>query len=419
MMKTLTRAALLLIFTGLMTEAQAYPYDGYYLTGIRRLVRLQLIMMGSLKDAKPVPGAQRSIRDIQLNLLDARGDSLKHFPKTDPVLQKSINALFPNLDESYSCCILDISKGKPIRYAHRNEKRGYMPGSVAKLAVLAGLMNELNKLYPDSFALRQEVMRKRLVVAGKWANYDEHTVPFYVPETNKFYKKVVQETDTFSLYEWADHMISVSNNAAASIVWKEALLMRFFGEEYPPSPAQEADFFRMTPKAELTRLSVEIVAEPLRAVGITQDEFRLGSMFTRDAKAIVPGAGGTTASPYGLMKFLVAMERGVLVDQPSSLEMKRLLYATDRRIRYAASTALTDAAVYFKSGSLYKCTQEEGFECKKYHGNVTNYMNSVAIIEHPDGKTYLVTLMSNVLRKNSANDHFALAAQIDKILRKP
>ena len=45
-------------------------------------------------------------------------------------------------------------------------------------------------------------------------------------------------------------------------------------------------------------------------------------------------------------------------------------------------------------------------------------MNSVAIIEHPDGKTYMVTLMSNVLRKNSANDHFYLATQIDKIMRK-
>ena len=95
--------------------------------------------------------------------------------------------------------------------------------------------------------------------------------------------------------------------------------------------------------------------------------------------------GGSIGSPLALMKYLVALERGKIVDHDSSLEIKRLLYMTDRRIRYASSPRLTNAAVYFKSGSLYKCKTEEGFECKKYAGNVENYMNSVAIIEHPDG----------------------------------
>jgi hypothetical protein len=117
------------------------------------------------------------------------------------------------------------------------------------------------------------------------------------------------------------------------------------------------------------------------------------------------------------MKFLVMLERGLCVDEESSLEMKRLFYMTDRRIRYAASSAFRDAAVYFKSGSLYKCRPEEGYTCEKYKGNVDNFMNSVAIIEHPDGTTYLVALMSNVRKKNSASDHMALAAAIDKKVR--
>ncbi len=399
--------------------AMAYPYDGYYLTGIRRLVRLQLIMIGAISDKKPVQGAQLSVKDIRLNLLNSRGDSLAEFPDPDPALQRAIGSLFPNMDESYSLCVLDITPGKPVRYAHRQEKRGFMPGSVAKLAVLAGLFNELAILYPDSFELRQQVLRTRMVRAGKWGNYDEHTVPFYYPETRTYFKRVVQESDTFSLYEWTDHMISASNNAAASIVWKEVLLMRAFGKDYPPDSETEAAFFRETPKAVLKDMAMEAVNGPLRAIGITREEFTLGSFFTRDAKQMVPGEGGTTASPYGLMKYLIAMERGLIVDTQSSLEMKRIMYATDRRIRYAASPALADAAVYFKSGSLYKCKPEEGFECKKYHGNVNNYMNSVAIVEHPDGTTYMVTLMSNVLRKNSANDHFALATSIDKIIRRP
>ncbi len=51
-------------------------------------------------------------------------------------------------------------------------------------------------------------------------------------------------------------------------------------------------------------------------------------------------------------------------------------------------------------------------------GNVSNYMNSVIIVEQTDGSIYYVALMSNVLKKNSAVDHNALASKIDRIVRK-
>ena len=51
------------------------------------------------------------------------------------------------------------------------------------------------------------------------------------------------------------------------------------------------------------------------------------------------------------------------MDEFSSREIKRLLYVTERRIRYAASPALASSAVYFKSGSLYECAKEAGFTC--------------------------------------------------------
>jgi len=417
-MKTLKIIIITLLVFAFQSESMAYPYDGYKTTGIRRLLRLQLIMEGVLPDKKPVAGAQKKLSEIHLNLMNSKGDSLITFPKADPDLQKSINALFPNLDESYSLCLMDITPGRAIRYANRQEKRSFMPGSVAKLAVAAGLFNELQKLYPDSFEKRQALLKKRMVRAGKWGNYDEHTVPFFNPKTNKLTKKVVTENDTCSLYEWVDHMISVSNNAAASIVWKEAILMHAMGAQYPPTAEQEAAFFKNTSKAELKEIAMHVVNDPLRDIGITKEEFKLGSMFTKEAKAMVPGEGGTSASPLGLMKYLVAMERGQIVDPASSLEIKRLMYATDKRIRYAAATSLINAAVYFKSGSLYKCKEEEGFVCGKYMGNVDNYMNSVVIVEQSDGTIYMVTLMSNVLRKNSANDHFALATRIDKIMTK-
>jgi hypothetical protein len=113
------------------------------------------------------------------------------------------------------------------------------------------------------------------------------------------------------------------------------------------------------------------------------------------------------------------MEQGRLVDPWSSLEIKRLLYVTERRIRYAQTWALRESAVYFKSGSLYSCEPEPGFVCRKYHGNKRNYMNSVAIVESPagqDGLYYMTTVLSNVLRKNSAQDHADLARAIQQQL---
>jgi hypothetical protein len=395
-----------------------YPIDGYDYTKINRLYRLELIMSGEIKDTKPVSGAQKSIKDIKLNLLNSKGDSLVVLPEPDREFQKSINNLFPKLDENYSITVLDITPGRKIRFASRKEKSQYQPGSVGKIAVAAGFFTELSKIYPNSFAKRNELLKTKFVRAGKWAMYDEHTVPIFNVETRKFVKRTVVESDVFSLYEWLDNMLSVSNNGAASVCWREAILMRVYGAAYPNLSEEEANnYFATTPKAELSTIAISVVNQPLRDLDISENEWRLGTFFTKGAGSYIPGKGGSTGTTVGLMKFLTAMERGKVVDKESSLEIKRLLYMTDRRIRYASAPALTTAAVYFKSGSLYKCKPEEDYTCAKYKGNVDNYMNSVAIVEHNDGTTYLVVLMSNVLKKNSASDHAALAASIDRICK--
>jgi len=214
-------------------------------------------------------------------------------------------------------------------------------------------------------------------------------------------------------------MLSVSNNGAASIVWREAMLMAAFGKDYPNLTQEQADsYFATTPRKELTDLGNSVVNLPLRRLGITTDEWRLGSFFTKGANTYVGDKGGSIGSPIGIMKFLIKLEQGNVVDEKSSLEMKRLMYMTDRRIRYAQSPALKEAAVYFKSGSLYQCNKTSGEPCGKYMGNISNFMNSVAIIEHPNNCTYMVVLMTNVLRKNSATDHMTLATNIDKIVKK-
>ena len=84
-----------------------------------------------------------------------------------------------------------------------------------------------------------------------------------------------------------------------------------------------------------------------------------------------------------------------------------------------AAAALANAAVYFKSGSLYECAPEAGFTCKPYAGNAKNFMNSVAIVEHPAGARrlyYMVTIVSNVLRRNSASVHMELATRLQKLV---
>jgi hypothetical protein len=195
--------------------------------------------------------------------------------------------------------------------------------------------------------------------------------------------------------------------------------MAAFGKDYPSLTQEGADaYFKNTPKKDLTNLGNDVVNLPLRKLGITFEEWRLGTFFTRGANNFIGSKDGSIGSPIGLMKFLVQLEQGKVVDEKSSLEMKRLMYMTDRRIRYAQAPALKDAAVYFKSGSLYKCDRSKGEACGKYMGNVQNFMNSVAIVEHPNGKKYMVALMTNVLRKNSASDHMYLAGSIDKLINK-
>jgi hypothetical protein len=409
-------ALILLLILGLPLIGFSYPINGYLYSGIRRLLKLERIILGDIEAKLPPNGAFLLMDSIKLNLLEQDRPMIT-YPAVDDGFQKALDALFPNPRLNYSLAVMEMTPGKPIRYAERYAERGFQPGSVGKLAVLAGLFCELENIYPNSYEDRLMLLKERVVRAGPWAIYDEHTVPFYEVETGKHYKRQVQESDQFSLFEWADHMVSVSNNGAASVLWREVILMRVFQSQYPCLNQMDADqYFKNTPRKELMDLATDVVSCPLVALGIEPDEWRLGQLFTRGATNIIPGQGGSIGSPRGLMKFLVAVESGRVTDKRSSLEIKRLMYMTDRRIRYGASNALDEAALYFKSGSLYSCDRSKPGPCGKYAGNRFNFMNSVAIVEQPQGAKYIVVLMTNVLSKNSNWDHRRLAGQINEIM---
>jgi hypothetical protein len=408
-----TFAVIVLLFIP-WNYGEAYPViGGVEKTNIRRLMRLQ--RMDSAKFVRTLPyGARHSLPYVKLNLMGRAIDS--NLIPSDPELEAALEKLIPNRGRAYSLAIMDITPGREPRYVERNASLNYQPGSVGKLAVVTALMCELENVFVDSVQKRWNLLQTKLIRGGPFAVYDHHTIPEYDPETERYSRPKVNQQHTFTIYEWIDHMLSVSNNGAASVVWREAILMRVFGTRYPDLTEKEAfAFFEDTPRGELRDLSKDVLAEPLRNIGIGPDEFRVGTMFTRGASAIVPPQGGSSATPRGLMKWMTALESGNLIDLPSSLEIKRLMYLTDRRIRYAHAPVLDSAAVYFKSGSLYGC--KAGTNCGKYKGNRMNYMNSICIVEQPDGTRYLVALMTNVLGRNSAYDHQLLATRIDRMVR--
>ncbi|MDC6351491.1 hypothetical protein PP178_07985 [Zeaxanthinibacter sp. PT1] len=392
-----------------------YPIDGYERSGITRLLQIQKFQEDSVPYTRIPKGAYLKMDKIRLNLLSRQGDSMEELLTEDRGFAEKINKLFPG--KGYSATVMDITKPDSLRYSAYRENIGYQPGSVGKLAVLIALFDQLAKLCPEDFEQRIALLKNRKVKSGIWGTGDHHTVPIYNPETEKLSRRTVRAEDEFTLFEWADHMVSVSNNGAASVVYREALLMAALGEDYLTLTPEESErFFKETPRDSLTNLSHAIVNDPLREMGITEDEWRLGGFFTNGPDRYVSRKGGSIGTPVGLMKFMLKMEQGEAIDAPSSLEMKRLMYLTDRRIRYAHSPRLNDAAVYFKSGSFYKCDRQKNPDCGDYAGNVFNYMNSVILVEHPDGTRYIVCLMTNVLNKNSAGEHMYLATAIDRIL---
>ena len=159
--------------------------------------------------------------------------------------------------------------------------------------------------------------------------------------------------------------------------------------------------------------------QAVAAVGLNPNELHQGSFFTRAGKRAVPSRG-SYANVQQLLKLLFIMEQGELVDAFSSREIKRLLYSSQARIRYASSPTLDESAVYHKSGSLYRCRPQAGYQCRKYEGNLLNQLSSIVIVESPAYKPrlrYMIAVSSNVLRQNSDAAHRRLAAKVHRLMQ--
>jgi hypothetical protein len=396
--------------------ATAWPLDGYAETGIRRVEGSRLADDGQVRDVTQPPGAHLPTPAVDLRLLGHRRLDL---PTPDPAFTARIVNLLGAEADRYGIAVLDLSDPARPRYAEHRGDYQQNVGSVGKLVVATALFQALADTWPDDVGERFAVLKNTQVTADAFAHWDHHTIRLFDPATRTLKRRPVQDGDRGSLFEWLDWMLSVSSNSAASMVMREAMLIRQFGTHYPLPDAEIERFFRETPARELSALFERTFVEPLTRNGLDVGKLRQGSFFTAEAKRHSPGIGNSYGTARELMELVLRMEQGRLVDEWSSRQIKRLLYMTERRIRYASSPALAASAVYFKSGSLYDCEPEPGFSCGPYRGNMLNYMNSVAIIESPaDAREmhYAVTLISNVLRKNSAATHQALATGIHRLI---
>ncbi len=416
-MKRPGAAAVLLVAVGVLTAgpASGYPLDGFESTGIRRLLGLSLAQQGLVRDSRLPAGALLGLADVDLRLLDRRE---LEAPASDPALTRELVALLGNEADSYGLAVLDLTDPQRVVYAEHRADRRQNVGSVGKLVVALALFQALADTWPE-VEQRTRVLRETTVTADEFSQTDHHTVRFFDPATKTVASRTIRIGDRGSLYEFLDWMLSPSSNSAAGMVMREAMLVRQFGKAYPVPEGEIRRFFKETPAAERTALFERTFFEPVSRNGLDLEGLRQGSFFTHGGKKIVPGPGESYGGARELVRYLLRLEEGRIVDEFSSREIKRLLYMTERRIRYAASPALASAAVYFKSGSLYECAKEAGFTCQPYAGNVKNYMNSVAIVEHPARERtlyYMVTIVSNVLRKNSASVHLELATRIQRLL---
>ena len=416
-------ALLFLVAAGVLVAnaAASYPLSGYEHTGIRRLWAYEAIERGELSGSKLPSGALMPLDGVRLRLSEHRDFDVDDATPLDAELQAGIERMLVGREGHTSLALLDLTDPGNPRYAAVDETATYLPGSVGKLLVAVGFMDALARAYPDP-ARRLDVLRDTWITADDFVQTDSHTVPMVDVELGTLTHRAIRPGDRFTLFEWLDHMVSPSSNAAGATVWKQAMLLRRFGSSFPPTAEQEDAYLHETQKRQLTSDSLAAIEDQLTALGLNTEQLRQGTLYTRGATAVVPGVS-SHASPRELLRLMVRLEQGRVVDEFSSLELKRLLYYTKSRYRYAVSSALRDAAVYFKSGSYYRCREEAGFQCRQYAGNVDNFMNSVTIVENPampePGQTqrvYISILMSNVLRRNSAEDHRDLATDIDRLI---
>lgn len=403
-----------LLAAALAPPAGAYPLDGWEHSGITRLEAFDLAHSVLLERGTIRPGAMKRMDEVRLGLVDHPDFRV---PAPDAQFSAEIRGLLGGDAGAYGIAVLDITDPEKPFYAEVNGGAAQNPGSVGKIVAALAFFQSLADAHPYDVEARTRALRDVQVPATSLIQNDDHVVPFWKRGDRTIRRREIVQGDSANLFTWLDWMLSASSNAAASTVMAHIPAIEHFGPAFAPSSAQLEAFVMGAPPSQMSALLHGAIMGGLRRNGIDPGGLRQGSPFTKGGRARMPGSLGSTSTARELVNFLARMEQGKLVDPWSSLEIKRLLYLTDIRIRYAAEPTLDTSAVYFKSGSLYACGGRG--PCGKYFGNSKNYMNSIAVVEYDGAETqlrYMVALLSNVLGKNSIETHQALARRIHQTL---
>jgi len=396
-------------------HSHAYPLGDFKRTGITRLEGYFHSLKTPSGQRIIVPGARLEPEEIKLNL---KGQTFE-LPPPDAEFSSQLREILGR--GNFGVAVLDITDPMRPIYAAYDDRRTFIPASTGKVLVAFTLLQTLAQVFPRDIAARERLLRESIITADDFILTDDsHEVPFWDRDQGTISFRPVQIGDRANLWTYLDWMISASSNAAASTVMKQVLLLNHFRAAYPPSPASEEVFFTYNSPERLASQYQSITRRAFELNGFAPEGLMQASFFTKQGKKRVPSKG-SSASPREMVRFLMLMEQGRLIDEFSSLELKRLLYMTQARTRYAASPSLVGAAVYYKAGSLYRCTPEAGYICEKARGNRLNLMNVLAEVEYPARQPrlkYLVSVSSNVLRYDAGELHAQMAGQIQALMER-
>ncbi len=336
--------AIVMVFAALLA---AYPLDSAKRTEIRRLAGYRLAQDGKVKGPKIPPGGLWGEAQIQLRLMNNRDFDITPDTPRAAELQKKLESILGGRNLSYGIALLDITDPAQPRYAAVRETDRLLPGSVGKLLhrhrVHGSPSEELSRLRRAQgiFFVRPFEPRTLSIQPGlqNVARFMRRGVPAIIN------RRINTSATGFRFRCGWMHMLSMSSNAAGSFTWKQAIVLRHFGSRFPVSVEEEKAFFDTAATGDLAREALETLEAPLRNSGIDTENLRLGTMFTSGGTRVIPGTA-SYGTPRELLRWLVHLEQGKLVDEWSSIELKRLLYFARSRYRYASAPSLAKMRPY-------------------------------------------------------------------------
>ena len=295
-------------------NSQAYPLDGFEHTNIPRLQGYGLAQVGKTRGRKLHPGALLSNDQVQLRLPHLPEQKI---PAVDPAFQKQIKNILGRNKSRYSISIIDLTNAdNPVYAEHRGEK-DFNPGSLGKLVVALAFFNELALAFPDP-EIRESILRETYIRADELIIKPSHVVPFWDAKKNRLKHRKPRIGDRENLWTWLDWMLSASSNSAASTMMKQVMLLHHFGDQYPVPEAQSQRWFKQMKPMQRVNILREALDNAVVDNGFDNAILRQGGLFTRVGKQRVP-TGGSRASSRELMKFLLRLEQGTIIDYFSSL----------------------------------------------------------------------------------------------------